>query len=396
MQDTKTLVATDRRTVSFRKLQTLEVILKITERCNLDCDYCYFFNAGDDSYKSHAAFISDDTVALLVQRLRQFSEHHELQRIAIHLHGGEPLLMPKARLDGICNEIRSGLAGIVDLSLTIQTNGMLIDLEWIEIFNRHGVEVGVSLDGAQVHNDAHRLDHHGRSSYRATVRGLALCQEHLHRPPMVLAVIGENFDPREIYRHFRHDLHVGLIDFLLPDLNHDNFDGDAGAYGDFLIEIFDMMVNDEESASVRFIDHFLARLYGSGNFLFAAGRGDPDYLLLTVSSDGGVGPDDTLRSTKYWSGYEYRDLKSSSLEEIIQDRLFHEFEYFKKTPASACSDCCWRDVCGSGQPVHRYASNNGFDNPTVYCEGLDRFYTHVLKYLALHGEPLEKIGADLI
>ena len=389
-------IAADRRTVSFRKLQTLEIVLKITERCNLDCDYCYFFNAGDDSFKHHAAFISEDTVTLLVQRLMQFSKEYELQRIAIHLHGGEPLLMPKARLDSICDEIKSSLAPIVDLSITIQTNGMLIDPEWIEIFNKHRVAVGVSLDGAQVHNDAHRLDHRGRSSYQATVRGLELCQKYLHQPPGVLAVIGENFDPREIYEHFRHDLRLGLLDFLLPDLNHDNFDGDAGAYGNFLIKIFDMMVNDDEPVSVRIIDNFLARIYGQGNFLFGVRRDDPEYLLITVSSDGGVGPDDTLRSTKYWSGYEYRDLKSCSIEEIIQDPLFHEFEFFKKTPASACSDCCWRDVCGSGQPVHRYSTGNGFDNPSVYCKGLDRFYTHVLKYLALHGEPLEQIGADLI
>ena len=388
--------AGDRSRVSFRELQSLEVVLKITERCNLNCDYCYFFNAGDDSYKGHSAFISDDTVALLVQRLGQFSREYELQRIAIHLHGGEPLLMPKAQFEGICEEIRSNLAPVVDLSMTIQTNGMLVDLEWIEIFNRHGLQVGVSLDGAQAHNDAHRLDHHGRSSYDATVRGLALCQEHLHQPPTILAVIGEDFDPGKIYQHFRNDLNAEQLDFLLPHQNHDNFCGDAEAYGKFLIKVFDMMVNDEESVSVRFIDHFLARLYGQGNFLFGNGREDPEYLLITVSSDGGVGPDDTLRSTKYWSGYEYRDLKSSSLEEIIQDPLFHEFEHFKKTPASACSDCCWRDVCGSGQPVHRYASSNGFDNPSVYCQGLDRFYTHVLRHLALHGEPLEKVGADLI
>ena len=389
-------IAGGRSRVSFRELQSLEVVLKITERCNLNCDYCYFFNAGDDSYKGHSAFISNDTVALLVQRLREFSREYELQRIAIHLHGGEPLLMPKAAFDSICEEIRSNLAPLVDLSMTIQTNGMLVDLEWIEIFNRHGLQVGVSLDGAQAHNDAHRLDHHGRSSYKATVRGLALCQEHLHQPPVILAVIGEEFDPGKIYEHFRNDLNAEHLDFLLPHQNHDNFCGDAEAYGEFLIKVFDMMVDDEESVSVRFIDHFLERIYGQGNFLFGNGRQDPEYLLITVSSDGGVGPDDTLRSTKYWSGYEYRDLKSASLEEIIQDPLFHEFEHFKKTPASACSDCCWRDVCGSGQPVHRYASSNGFDNPSVYCQGLDRFYTHVLRYLALHGEPLEKVGADLI
>lgn len=389
-------IASDRDTVSFEPLQTLEVILKITERCNLNCDYCYFFNAGDDSYKEHAAFISHDTVALVVRRLKEFSEAHNLERIAVHLHGGEPLLLAKARFNRVCEEIISNLAQTVDLSLTIQTNGMLIDREWIEIFNRHAVQVGVSLDGAKAHNNAHRLDHRGRSSYESTVRGLSLCQEHLNHPPTVLAVIGEAFNPEEIYQHFRNDLKVEYLDFLLPDLNQDNFSGDARAYGAFLIKVFDMMMADEESVSVRFIDHFLARIYGQGNFLFADGRSDPDYMLITVSSDGGVGPDDTLRSTKYWSGYAYRDLKTSSLEEILQDPLFHDFEKFKRTPASACSHCCWREVCGGGQAVHRYASNNGFDNPSVYCQGLDNFYTHVLKYLALHGEPLDKVGADLI
>ena len=389
-------IATDRRAVSFRKLRTLEVVLKITERCNLDCDYCYFFNAGDDSYKHHAAFISKDTVALLVRRLTEFSKERKLERIAIHLHGGEPLLMSKAQLDSICDELRSNLAPLVDLSITLQTNGMLIDLEWIEIFNRHGVAVGVSLDGTQKDNDAHRLDHRGRSSYQATVRGLELCQRHLHQPPGVLAVIAEHSDPKAIYEHFRHDLGLSRLDFLLPDLNHDTFDGDAEAYGRFLIQIFDLMVNDEEPVSVRIIDHFLASIYGYGNFLFGAGRDDPEYLLITVSSDGGVGPDDTLRSTKFWSGYEYRDLRRDRIEEIIQDPLFQAFERAKKTPAAACSECCWRNVCGSGQPVHRYATSNGFDNPTVYCKGLDGFYTHVLRYLALHGEPLEKISANLV
>ena len=389
------IIATDRTAVSLGKLRALDVVLKVTERCNLDCDYCYFFNAGDDSYKDHPAFISEDTVARVVRQLREFATERKLERVAIHLHGGEPLLMPKARLDNICNEIRSNLASVVDLSMTVQTNGVLIDLDWIEIFNRHGVAVGVSIDGTPHHNDAHRLDHRGRSTYQATVRGLALCQEHLNQAPGVLAVIDENFDPRQVYDHFRHDLHVRNLDFLLPDLNHDNFDGNPEAYGDFLIGIFDMMVDDDESVGVRIIDHFLASIYGQSNFLFRAGRDDPEYLLITVSSDGGVGPDDTLRSTKFWNGYAYRDLASSSIDEIIRDPLFLELEHARKTPAAACFDCCWREVCGSGQPVHRYSRRNGFDNPSVYCGGLDKFYTHVVKYLTLHGEPLQKIGAHL-
>lgn len=304
--------------------------------------------------------------------------------------------MPKDRFNHICEEFRSNLDPIVDLALTVQTNGMLIDLEWIEIFKQYGIQVGISLDGAQKHNDVHRRDHQGRSSYEATARGISLCREHLQQPPMILAVVDEKFDAKEIYPHFREELGADHFDFLLPDMNHDNFDGDAEAYGDFLIDIFDQMVDDDESVSVRIIDHFLARIYGYGNFLFSSERYTPENLLVTVSSEGGMGPEDTIRSTKFWSGYEYRDVKESSIGEVIKDPIFQDFVYGKNTPATACSDCCWRDVCGSGQPEHRYGSVNGFDNPSVYCEGLDKFYTHVVRHLALQGESLSTLSAELV
>lgn len=396
VQATETLISSDRVKVDFRNLHTLSITLKISERCNLDCDYCYFFNAGDDSYETHSALISDDTIKVLVERLKEFAAEYDLKRIVIHLHGGEPLLMPKPRFEGICEEIRSNLDPVVELAMTVQSNGALIDLEWIEIFKRFGIQVGISLDGAKKHNDAHRLDHQARSSYDATVRGLELCRDNLQQTPMILAVVSEDFDAKEIYQHFREDLGLDHFDFLLPDLNHDNFDGNAEAYGDFLIDIFDQMINDDDSVKVRIIDHFLARIYGYGNFLFSSERYTPENLLVTVSSEGGMGPEDTIRSTKFWSGYEYRDVKGSRIKDVIQDPIFQDFVYGKNTPATACSDCCWRDVCGSGQPEHRYGSVNGFDNPSVYCEGLDKFYTHVLKHLATQGESLSTIGAELI
>jgi hypothetical protein len=29
----------------------VEVVLKVAERCNIDCTYCYMFNKGDESFR---------------------------------------------------------------------------------------------------------------------------------------------------------------------------------------------------------------------------------------------------------------------------------------------------------------------------------------------------------
>ena len=70
-----------------------------------------------------------------------------LQAITLIFHGGEPLLMSRPRFAEIS-----------------QANGVLVDADWIDLFERYRVSVGVSLDGARAANDQHRLDQKGRSS----------------------------------------------------------------------------------------------------------------------------------------------------------------------------------------------------------------------------------------
>jgi uncharacterized protein len=43
--------------------KTIEAIVKVTERCNINCSYCYMFNLGNDDYKGHSAIMSDETAA---------------------------------------------------------------------------------------------------------------------------------------------------------------------------------------------------------------------------------------------------------------------------------------------------------------------------------------------
>ncbi len=40
----------------------LNIVFKISERCNLKCDYCYFFFGGDETWKQHPAVVSRQVV----------------------------------------------------------------------------------------------------------------------------------------------------------------------------------------------------------------------------------------------------------------------------------------------------------------------------------------------
>lgn len=76
----------------------IDIVLKISERCNLACTYCYFFFQEMDTHKENTAVIKMSTVEQLVLFVRQAVDEIGLSSVNIGLHGGEPLLMKKATL----------------------------------------------------------------------------------------------------------------------------------------------------------------------------------------------------------------------------------------------------------------------------------------------------------
>ena len=157
-------------------LQNLNIVFKISERCNLKCDYCYFFFGGDETWKLHPPMVPQQVIEDLGAFAARAAHDYGLEVITLIFHGGEPLLMKRPRFAEMCETLRRYENGF-HFDFGLQTNGVLVDDEWISLFERHKVSVGVSLDGTRGINDQHRLDFRGRSSYDRTVAGLRRIQE---------------------------------------------------------------------------------------------------------------------------------------------------------------------------------------------------------------------------
>ena len=74
------------------------VVLKVAQRCNLNCTYCYVYNRGDESWRSRPTFISTDVAVALAGRINEQCEKFALESFTVELHGGEPLLLGKERM----------------------------------------------------------------------------------------------------------------------------------------------------------------------------------------------------------------------------------------------------------------------------------------------------------
>ena len=377
-----------------RRLQGLEVIVKVTERCNINCRYCYFFNGSDDSFRHQPAVISTETAHAIASFLREGSEVLGLKAIRIIFHGGEPLLLGKRRLDEFCKVLAQTLTPVVSLTLSMQTNATLIDAEWIDIFRRHDVRVGVSLDGPPEYNDLDRVDFRGRGTHDDTVRGLRLLQGAVANGSIkgagILCVINPRHSARRIYRYFVDDLHVKHMDFLLPDLTHDTLEGQPEAYGAFLCELFNTWVSDDDpSINVRTLTAIMSLMLGGPSWVEGFGREAAP--AVTIRGDGSLQPTDVLRACGPEMMATGATVTSTTLKEFLQSTVLQRLQGEYEDVCRQCRRCCWLEVCGGGSMVHRYRKINRFDNPSVLCGGLKNFYAEVGAYLVTRGLPVERL-----
>lgn len=384
-------------------MKTIEIILKTAERCNLNCSYCYFFHGGDESYKKHPAFLSIDVCAQVIEFIKQAVNEHKFQRVQIDFHGGEPLLQNKIFFERNCQLIYDNLNDIVDLRLVVQTNATLVDESWIDIFQRFKIHVGVSLDGPKKFNDVFRIDHSGLGSYNAAVKGIRKLQKaaEQHRIDAcgVLCVIDPSRNGVEIYRHFVDELKFTRLDFLLPDLTHDTFDAKYSySYGEYLCSIFDEWVKDNNpNIYIRILNSTIGMLLGGESHIMSIGPDSSKNIVITISSNGDLYPDDTLRSTNYELAHTGLNVKNTTLAHFLSQNINMEMTNIKEYQAlpEQCKECCWMNICRGGSAVHRFSKKNAFLNPSVMCPSLKLIFSYIARYLVSKGISQESFNEAL-
>lgn len=390
--------------VVIEHIRHLEIVLKISERCNLNCKYCYIYNRGNDLANHSPAIITRATLNGLIEFLSKAQQSHRIDVIQIAFHGGEPLMMKKARFAEVCEDLLAVRQPGTELLFAMQTNGTLIDAEWIELFGRYNVQVNVSLDGTKDVNDVQRIDKRGRGTYDQTVRGLRLLQDAysigaIPAAPEVLSVISPMSDGASTYHHFTDDLGLTAFDFLIPDDNHDDAHVDVDGIGDFLLGAFDEWASGgERDVSVRLFDTHARRMVDGADWRERTSENEAniqDVMTLTVGSDGNILVDDTLRCTNDAIFNPMGNVSWTTLTDVLGSPQMLEYLDLKSKLPAGCTDCVWSNICSGGRLVNRFTKDHRFSGKTVFCTANRRFLSRAASQLISAGLSEERLVASL-
>lgn len=359
-------------------------LVKVASRCNLDCDYCYIYHHADQSWRNMPKLLSDEHLRMFGERLAEYARVQSLQRLSVIIHGGEPLLAGPGRIVAFARDLRWTVGSEVELDVGLQTNGLVLTEEALDVFEAERIAVSLSMDGPRAAHDLHRTTRRGRSSFDRVEAAL----ERLKRRPSIFAGVIAVVDatvPAETLLSYFAGHGVPKVDFLLPDSHHERRppgrDSDPVLYERWLINGFDAWLDRHPELQVRTFEAMLDAAAGLPSGTDAFGLGDVS--LISLETDGTWHDLDVLKVAGDGATRLVGSVEDTSIEQVASSMQLaaHRRLLTRSGLCAQCRGCDVVEICGGGSLPHRFGSG-GFDNPTVYCAEMKSLIAHVRHRLA--------------
>lgn len=358
--------------VRFR-LAPAAVYFNPTERCNLNCSYCYL----PADLRRHGEDMTPSRVLEALARLADYFRGvlPEDIRPQIVFHGSEPLLARDALFQAI--EAYSGV-----FRFGVQTNATLLDEEAQDFLVQRGVSIGLSLDGASAQvADRTRHTWGGGGVFSQVVQVL----ERLADYPglnVITTITRENLEDLPALVDFLHERRAKNVLFnpvrgtqpggraLMPD-------GEALAAHFFAAlertaHLYDrtghkMVVGNFANLLLGLVAPGARRLMcdispcGGGRCFFA------------VAATGQVVPCSEFIGFPEFSG---GNLFDTPLPEILESTPFQRMKSRVVEDIDPCRRCAVRHYCGAPCPAEVYALTGSLGERPPYCD----FYALQARY----------------
>lgn len=344
------------------------VVLQSTGFCNIDCSYCYL-----PGRASRARTMDLATVARTARLI--FGSHLLKPEFDLVWHAGEPLTLPPEYYDEAIDIIEAAKPHGVTVRYGIQTNGTLIDDDWIDLFRRRNITVGVSLDGPRDLHDANRKLRSGAGSFDRTMAGIRRLKARGH-PFHVIGVVTAATLPRAadlvaFYWRLRPTA-IGLnIEEIEAENRRSSLDeGCVERFAGFVNAFLNEAAAQDEPIEIR----EFARTMSS---LLAGKPEDNDQVvplrMVNVAWNGDLStycPELMALTGDAGERFIFGNVfLCDSLSDLLDDERFRAvLAQIDRGVARCAGECDYFQFCGGGAPVNKLCETGRLDaTETLFC-----------------------------
>ena len=362
------------------ELKSSGVYLNPTERCNLDCTYCYLPGA----QRSGGSHMPAATLIASLGRLRDYfrSVMPEGRKPRAIFHGAEPL-MNKAAVFAAIDEFAD------DFIFGLQTNGTLLDHAAVDFLTARKVSIGLSLDGPIAGiSDATRRTWSGKSVHAKVLSAMEKLKGY-GSWSVITTCTTENLPHLTQMVELFHAQEVptcmlNTVRCTLPGAR-----GVKPADGDMAKALFAAMDRSHELyresgrklVLANFANILIAILAPTARRLMCdispCGGGRAFFAL---AADGGLYPCSEFIGLPRFRGGNLQD--EGGIEAALASAAFQTVTRRDVDTFSPCGECAIRHFCGSPCPAEAHEMNGGMEKTGAFCQFYQEQVNYALRLIA--------------
>ncbi len=351
---------------------SLSSIVKITNRCNLKCKYCYTPDTafwGDMSPEILERFIAG--VAHILK------ESSNINHFTFLWHGGEALLVGIDFFKLII-EFQNKYLPKERYTNLIQSNLTLLTSEYCEFFRTNNFRIGTSIDGNSDLHNANRMFKDGRGSFDETLKKMNLAKSFGLQVSSLLVLNRQNIGEIDsLYAFFKQrgiDVKIGSLTIAGQAIhNYDHVVISPTDYAEAIIRLFDLWYEDKSDSAVflnmeDLVDTLIQNQPIECNHLKNCQR-----HFFSLAPNGEIYPCGRFEGLKELC---YGNIKDKSLFDVLMSDKRKALISNLDTPNKECLGCEWIDICNGGCMHHAY-HGVGLIKKDYYCEAYKKIFTYV-------------------
>jgi len=362
------------------ELKPSGVYLNPTERCNLNCTYCYL----PGEQRSGGSHMSEEKLIASLGKLRDYfrsvmPDGHKPRAI---FHGAEPL-MNKAAVFAAIHAFAD------DFVFGLQTNGTLLDDATVEFLTTRNVSIGLSLDGpfAEI-TDATRQTWGGKSVHGKVLAAMDKLKGYgswsvittctTENLPYLTQMI-ELFHAKEVPTCM-----LNTVRCTLPGAR-----GVKPADGNMAQAFFAAMDRTHElyrqTGRKLMVANFANILIGilaptARRLMCDISPCGGGRAFFALAADGGLYPCSEFIGLPSFNGGNL--LSEGGVAAALASEAFRTVITRDVDSFSPCGDCAIRHFCGSPCPAEAHEMNGGMERIGAFCEFYKAQVNYALRLIA--------------
>ena len=362
----------------------MQIILKMTTACNLNCVYC---SEGDQC----AATLPAEIFIKLVDELPPLLDHVGTKDAEFLFHGGEPMLYGRENLKRLIDYAKENLRGY-NVRFLMQTNGTLIDDAWIKFFKAENICPGISLDGYPALHDKNRRTKDGEPTAEKILQNLKLLREAgLSVGTLMVFNSPEDVDAQKLFDFIQeHQLHP-KIHSVVPcgrALDVKNSAEIYAAWVELMKKLFEPSLARDSADVIQPLDEIVDAILDVAPIHECSFNGSCGKSFISVYPDGEVG---FCGRDNFSRHLTYGNLKEKSLLALYNsanaEKIRARQSYLETHDCKGCAD--WQ-LCRGGCAFEAVNFFGKLDAKYPNCAGRKKFIAW------LRGDGLKLLKAALV